>query len=388
MFKNFHFKLKYVNIRMILLVMALTILGIVVIGSAVPGAGFQKKQIIGAGAGFIIMMVMMLVDYNWILKFHWAIYALCILMLGAVLVLGKNVKGATRWIAVSDGISIQPSEFAKILLVLFWAWLFGKNQDFIKKWKFFFIGLALTLIPVLLIVKEPDLSTTLLVMGVFVIVLFVGGFSYKKFGIILAVVVPILAGVIIYVQAVPPPKNLILHEYQYNRVMAFLDPENYDDARLQQDNSVMAIGSGKLNGKGLYNNSAQSVKNGNFIPEPQTDFIFAIVGEEMGFVGSCLVLGLIFLIIVESVITGARAPDMSGRIICFGFAAIMTLQTFINIGVATELLPNTGIPLPFVSYGLSSLTAMFAGVGLVLNVRFRKKALLEEENHEHRFDRA
>lgn len=388
MFKNFHFKLKYVNIRMILLVMALTILGIVVIGSAVPGAGFQKKQIIGAGAGFIIMMVMMLVDYNWILKFHWAIYALCILMLGAVLVLGKNVKGATRWIAVSDGISIQPSEFAKILLVLFWAWLFGKNQDFIKKWKFFFIGLALTLIPVLLIVKEPDLSTTLLVMGVFVIVLFVGGFSYKKFGIILAVVVPILAGVIIYVQAVPPPKNLILHEYQYNRVMAFLDPENYDDARLQQDNSVMAIGSGKLNGKGLYNNSAQSVKNGNFIPEPQTDFIFAIVGEEMGFVGSCLVLGLIFLIVVESVITGARAPDMSGRIICFGFAAIMTLQTFINIGVATELLPNTGIPLPFVSYGLSSLTAMFAGVGLVLNVRFRKKALLEEENHEHRFDRA
>ena len=388
MFKNFHFKLKYVNIRMILLVMALTILGIVVIGSAVPGAGFQKKQIIGAGAGFIIMMVMMLVDYNWILKFHWVIYALCILMLGAVLVLGKNVKGATRWIAVSDGISIQPSEFAKIFLVLFWAWLFGKNQDFIKKWKFFFIGLALTLIPVLLIVKEPDLSTTLLVMGVFVIVLFVGGFSYKKFGIILAVVVPILAGVIIYVQAVPPPKNLILHEYQYNRVMAFLDPENYDDARLQQDNSVMAIGSGKLNGKGLYNNSAQSVKNGNFIPEPQTDFIFAIVGEEMGFVGSCLVLGLIFLIIVESVITGARAPDMSGRIICFGFAAIMTLQTFINIGVATELLPNTGIPLPFVSYGLSSLTAMFAGVGLVLNVRFRKKALLEEENHEHRFDRA
>ncbi len=388
MFKNFHFKLKYVNIRMILLVMALTILGIVVIGSAVPGAGFQKKQIIGAGAGFIIMMVMMLVDYNWILKFHWAIYALCILMLGAVLVLGKNVKGATRWIAVSDGISIQPSEFAKILLVLFWAWLFGKNQDFIKKWKFFFIGLALTLVPVLLIVKEPDLSTTLLVMGVFVTVLFVGGFSYKKFGIILAVVVPVLAGVIIYVQAVPPPKNLILHEYQYNRVMAFLDPENYDDARLQQDNSVMAIGSGKLNGKGLYNNSAQSVKNGNFIPEPQTDFIFAIVGEEMGFVGSCLVLGLIFLIIVESVITGARAPDMSGRIICFGFAAIMTLQTFINIGVATELLPNTGIPLPFVSYGLSSLTAMFAGVGLVLNVRFRKKALLEEENHEHRFDRA
>lgn len=388
MFKNFHFKLKYVNIRMILLVMALTILGIVVIGSAVPGAGFQKKQIIGAGAGFIIMMVMMLVDYNWILKFHWAIYALCILMLGAVLVLGKNVKGATRWIAVSDGISIQPSEFAKILLVLFWAWLFGKNQDFIKKWKFFFIGLALTLVPVLLIVKEPDLSTTLLVMGVFVTVLFVGGFSYKKFGIILAVVVPVLAGVIIYVQAVPPPKNLILHEYQYKRVMAFLDPENYDDARLQQDNSVMAIGSGKLNGKGLYNNSAQSVKNGNFIPEPQTDFIFAIVGEEMGFVGSCLVLGLIFLIVVESVITGARAPDMSGRIICFGFAAIMTLQTFINIGVATELLPNTGIPLPFVSYGLSSLTAMFAGVGLVLNVRFRKKALLEEENHEHRFDRA
>lgn len=388
MFKNFHFKLKYVNLRLIFLVVVLTILGIIVIGSAVPGATFQKKQIVGFAVGLFAMFSIMIVDYNWILKFHWIIYGICVALLVAVLAFGKTVNNATRWIAVADGISLQPSEFAKILLLLFWAWYYGKNRDFIQKWKFFFIIVALTAIPLLLIVKEPDLSTTILIVIVFVSILFVGGFSYKKFGILLGIIAPVFIGLIIYIQAVPPPKNVILKKYQYERVMAFINPEKYDDQRLQQDNSVMAIGSGKLNGKGLYNDSAQSVKNGNYIPEPQTDFIFAIVGEETGFVGSVIVLGLLLLIIFECVITGARAPDMSGRIICFGFAAILMFQTFINIGVATEILPNTGIPLPFVSYGLSSLLSMYAGVGLVLSVRFRKKALLEEENNEHRFNRA
>ena len=388
MFKNFRFKLKYVNIRLIIFVLVLTGIGIAVIGSAAPGEGYQSKQIIGLAASFVIMFIIMICDYNWILKLHWVIYAVCVGMLGVVLKFGKNVNGATRWFRITDSISVQPSEFAKILMILFWAWLLGKNPDLLKKWRTFFLVVLLSAIPLILIVLEPDLSTTILMMGVFVTALFIAGFSYKKFGIILAVMVPLGVAAIIYIQAVPPPDNILLKEYQYNRVMAFLNTDEYDDQRLQQDNSVMAIGSGKLTGKGLYNDSTDSVKNGNNIPEPQTDFIFAIAGEELGFVGCVIIIGLLALIAVECMLTGARAPDMQGRIICFCMAAIIFFQTFINIGVATELLPNTGIPLPFVSYGLSSLVAMYSGIGLVLNVRFRKKAMLEEVKNEHRFNRA
>lgn len=389
MFKNFHFKLKYVNFRLILWVLAITAIGIAVIGSAAPGENYQNRQIMGLAIGAVLMLMLMLIDYHWILKFHWLIYLACIALLFLVLRFGDNHKGAVRWISVR-GISFQPSEFAKIMLILFWAWLLGKNPNMVKKWKYFFITVLFTAVPLLLIVMEPDLSTTILVTVLFILQLFIAGFSYKKFAIILGALLPVAAAVTIYISVVPPQEgdNLLLRPYQYKRIMDFLNPEENDDGRLQQENAVMAIGSGGLTGKGLYNDSANSVKNGNYIPEPQTDFIFAIVGEELGFVGCAAILSLLLLIAAECVLTGARAPDMQGRLICFGVASIVIFQTFINIGVVTAILPNTGIPLPFVSYGLSSLVAMYAGIGLVLNVRFRKKSLLEEEKDEHRFNSA
>ncbi|MCM1308155.1 MAG: rod shape-determining protein RodA [Butyrivibrio sp.] len=390
MFKNFRFRLKYVNFRLILWVFAITAIGIAVIGSAAPGAGYQNRQIMGLAIGAVLMVLLMLIDYNWILKFHWLIYLACIVLLFLVLKMGEHHKGATRWIEIAN-VTFQPSEFAKIMLILFWSWLLGKNPNMVKKWKYFFISVLLTAVPLLLIAEEPDLSTTILVAVLFVIQLFIAGFSYKKFAIILGALIPVAAAVIIYINVVPPSsgKNLLLHPYQYKRIMDFFNPEENDDGRLQQENAVMAIGSGGLTGKGLYNESANSVKNGNYIPEPQTDFIFAIIGEELGFVGCAAVLLLLLLIAAECVVTGARAPDMQGRLICFGVASIVIFQTFINIGVVTAILPNTGIPLPFVSYGLSSLVAMYAGIGLVLNVRFRKKALLEEEKKdEHRLNSA
>lgn len=391
--KNIRFKIKYYNFRLIFFVVALTLLGVIVIGSAAPGEGFRNKQMLGMILGLIIMLALSIIDYRLLLKLHWIDYALCILLLLAVLIpgVGKNVKGATRWIPLgSSGINLQPSEFAKILMIVFWAWLYGKNPDNVNKWKNFLLTSVFTIIPLVLIIKEPDLSTTILMTTLFITSIFISGFSYKKIGIILGVFIPIIASVVIYIQAVPPTeennKNVLLKYYQYKRIMAFLSPEDYDDGRYQQDNAVLAIGSGELYGKGLYNDSTDSVKNGNFIAEPQTDFIFAIIGEEMGFVGCCIILGLIVLIAIECIITGMRAIDMSGRIICFGMAAIMTFQTFINIGVVTEILPNTGIPLPFVSYGLSSLVTLYSGIGLVLSVRITKKAALEEALNEHRFN--
>ncbi len=372
---------------MIFWVLALTAIGIAVIGSAAPGENYQTRQIMGLAIGAVLMLVLMFMDYNWILKLHWLIYLFCIVLLLLVLKMGDNHKGAVRWIEIA-GISFQPSEFAKIMMILFWAWLLGKNPNMVKKWKYFFITLLLTAVPLLLIVMEPDLSTTILFAVLFVVQLFIAGFSYKKFAILLGALVPISAAVIIYIKAVPPDEghNILLKKYQYGRIMDFLFPEENDDGRLQQENAVMAIGSGGLTGKGLYNDSANSVKNGNYIPEPQTDFIFAIVGEELGFVGCIVILLLLLLIAAECVVTGARAPDMQGRLICFGVASIVVFQAFINIGVVTAILPNTGIPLPFVSYGLSSLVAMYAGIGLVLNVRYRKRLLLEEEQNEHRFN--
>lgn len=381
--KNIHFKLKYYNFRLIFFIISLTLLGIIVIGSAAPGQGYQMKQMIGMILGVIIMLALSVIDYRFLLNLHWIEYGVCVFLLILVLIpgVGRKVKGAQRWIPIGSGsgINIQPSEFAKILMILFWAWLYGKNQENIKK-----ISSLFTLLVMGLIVKEPDLSTTILMTGLFLSVLFIAGFSYKKFGIILAIAVPILVGAIIYIQT---PNQKLLKDYQLNRILSFINPDKYDDLRYQQDNAVLAIGSGELYGKGLYNDSSDSVKNGNYIAEPQTDFIFSIVGEEMGFVGSCIILGLLLAITIECIITGTRALDMPGRIICFGMAALLAFQTFINIGVVTEILPNTGIPLPFVSYGLSSLVTIYAGMGLVLSVRITKKTVLEEAMNEYRFNR-
>lgn len=163
-------------------------------------------------------------------------------------------------------------------------------------------------------------------------------------------------------------RALPLEDYQYNRIMAFIEPEKYADQRYQQDNSIMAIGSGQLWGKGLNNSSISSVKNGDFISEPQTDFIFAIVGEELGFVGCVTVIILLLLIVFECILIAKNAKDLGGRLICCGMAALIGFQSFINICVTTGLMPNTGLPLPFVSYGLTSLMSLFIGLGMVLNV--------------------
>ena len=385
MLKHFNFKIKYYNWRLLFLVLALSIIGIVVIGSAVPGGGYQSKQIIGLIGSVIVMFVVSIINYNSLLKLHWLIYGVCIILLLLVLLVGKEVNGATRWIRIAEGIQLQPSEFAKIMMVMFWAWLLGHNPDFLKKWRNIFLSFALTAVPLLLIVAEPDLSTTLLTTCIFIVSMFIGGISYKKIGIIIAVIVPIAIGLVIYIQT---PNQKLLKTYQLKRILSYINPDEYDDLRYQQDNSVLAIGSGQLNGKGLYNDSADSVKNGNYLLEPQTDFIFAIIGEELGFVGGLVVLALLFLIATECIICGTRAPNLSGRLICFGVATIIVFQTFINVGVATELLPNTGIPLVFVSYGLSSLVSIYAGIGLVLNVGINRKTAMEGKSNEYRINRS
>lgn len=366
------YKLKNYNFRLILLMLVICGLGIAIIGSANDGSDNRAvfKQAIGMVIGFSGMIVISLIDYGWILKFYWLIYVFNVGLLSAVLLIGSSHHGAKRWIDITDGLTIQPSEFAKIFTILFLAKFLTVNKERISKWWFLIVTAGLAGITLLLIEKEPDLSTTILVTGLTVIMVFAAGISYKKIGIILAVFIPVAAAAIIYIQQ---PEQKLLDDYQMKRINAFLYPDEYDDARYQQDNSVLAIGSGKLYGKGLYNDSTESLKNANYLSrEMVNDFIFAIIGEEMGFVGSCIVLGVLFLIIAECFLAAIFAPDASGRMLCTGMAALLTLQVFINVGVATELLPNTGIPLPFISTGLSSLISLFGGMGFVLNVSLQR----------------
>ena len=274
------YNLKNYKFGIVTLVGILSVLGILVVGSAKES--LQSKQILGVIIGFTAMIVVSLIDYMWIMNFYWVLYALSIIMLAAVKLFGENVNGATRWIKVGF-IQFQPSELAKILLIIFFAKFLMEHEEDIND-KFTLIKYAvLAGIPLALILIEPNLSTTICTALMICLMIYIAGLSYKFIGTVLIILVPIA---VIFLSIVVQPNQKILKDYQQKRILAFIEPEKYEsDEAYQQKNSVMAIGSGQLTGKGLDNNTTTSVKNGNFILEPQTDFIFAVVGEELGFIG-------------------------------------------------------------------------------------------------------
>ena len=364
--KPYH--LKDYKFNLIISVVALTILGILVIGSAQKSV--QNKQIIGLVLGLIVMVIVSLIDYVWVLNLYWMIYAINIVMLVITLIFGTEVNGAKRWINLYFT-NFQPSELTKILMVLFFAKFLMNHEEDLNSFRTIITAVLLFAPTALLIVMQPDLSTTISIVQVFCVMMYIAGLSYKFIGTMLAILIPTA---VIFISIAVQPNQPFLKDYQQERILAWLEPEKYaSDQAFQQNNSMMAIGSGQLTGKGLNNNTTTSVKNGNYIPEPQTDFIFAIVGEELGFVGCCIVIGLLLLIVIQCILIGIKAQDMAGRIICCGIAAQIAVQSFVNISVATGIFPNTGIPLPFVSYGLTSLVSMFMGIGFVLNVGLQPK---------------
>ncbi len=358
------YQIKNYNFRLIFYVVALTMIGISVIGSAQKAV--QSKQVFGLLLGLFVMVVVSVIDYSFILRFNWLIYLFNIGLLSLITfhVFGHNAGGAGRWIDVA-GFRFQPSELSKVLLILFFAWFFGKYYEKINTLPMILISGALIFVPWFMIEEQPDLSTSIVVAIIFIALLFLSGLSYKIIAGVLAVLIP--SGTL-FIYLILQPNQKILDGYQWRRIMAWLQPEKYATDAYQQQNSIMAIGSGQLWGKGLNNETAFSVKNGNYIPEPQTDFIFAVAGEELGFVGGAVILILLMLIVFECIWIGRKAKDLSGRLICGGVAVWIGFQTFVNICVVTGLMPNTGLPLPFVSYGLTSLVSLFIGIGLVLNV--------------------
>ena len=362
------YRVRDYDFKLIIMLIAITVVGILVIGSA--DRSYQSKQILGFVMGLFLMVVISLFDYSTFLNFYWIIYIGNLVLLLLVEFFGEKSNNAQRWVSIA-GIRFQPSETAKILLILFYAQYIMKHKETISSLKTIISMLVLLSPPLLLIYRQPDLSTTIMIALLFCVLLFMGGLSYKIIFGVLAIAVPLF---VIFLTLVLQPDQTLLKDYQQTRILAWLNPAEYSTSEgYQQENSKMAIGSGELFGKGLNNNEISSVKNGNFILEPQTDFIFAIIGEELGFVGGCIIIALLLLIVIQCILVGIRSQDLAGRIICCGVGGLIGIQSFINIGVATKILPNSGVPLPFVSYGLTSLVSLYIGIGLVLNVGLQPK---------------
>ncbi|HUM82528.1 MAG TPA: FtsW/RodA/SpoVE family cell cycle protein [Lachnospiraceae bacterium] len=368
------YKLRDYNFRLVLWLIALSTLGVLLVGSA--EASLENKQLAGVILGVFIMLILSLIDFSWILNFYWIIYGVNILLLLLVIVAGSSAGGATRWFAIG-GFRFQPVELSKILLILFFSKYFMVHENDLNKPKIILRSLALIGLPLILIFRQPDLKNTITIFILFSLLYYAAGLSYKFIFSVLAIVIVLGA---VFMTIVIQPNQSLIKDYQRKRIMAFLNPDSpeYTDDTTQQNNSVTAIGSGELTGKGLNNSSVSSANKGNFISQIQTDFIFAVAGEELGFLGSAGIVILLLLIVLECLLMSRRAKDLSGRIVCCGMAAVVSIQSFINIGVATRMLPNTGTPLPFVSYGLTSLVSLFIGMGIVLNVGLQNRIHVPE----------
>lgn len=369
------YKLRFYNFRLIIFLLAISLIGVTLVGTAAEN--LKSKQFVGVILGLIIMVILSLMDYSWIMNFQWFMYGFNIIMLIVVRIAGSSANGAARWIGIGS-FRFQPTELSKIILIVFFAKFFMDHEENLNTLKTLAASAGLLAVPLILILEQPDLKNTLTVIVIFCMMIYIAGLSYKVIGGALLISVPLL---IIFLSIVVQPDQKLLKDYQRSRIMSFLYPENeeYSDNIEQQKNSKTAIASGELVGKRISgDDSTASVNEGNFVSENQTDFIFAVAGEEYGFIGCTTIVLLLLAIAFECIRMSLRAKDLSGKILCCGMGGLIALQSFINICVATGMAPNTGTPLPFVSYGLTSLVSLYIGMGLVLNVGLQSSAYNKE----------
>lgn len=345
-------------------VMLLSLISVLEIKSATLHTkfhGFDQKQIGFLVVGLVLMFLFSLIDYHRLIDIaHWA-YGIGILSLIAVALFGTRVLGGKRWISL-HGVHFQPSEWIKLVLIIaiaryFWG-LAGKELTWTDIGK----ASAMVGIPMLFVLKQPDLGTSLTYVPILICGLFLGGLRFKQAGIILITLA--LIGVVVL------KSGKHLKPYQQARINAFLNPDS--DPRgsgYQIRQSLIAVGSGGIWGKGA-NKGTQT--QGDFLPIPYTDFIFAAFCEEHGFVGALGVLLLYFLIFMRLIQNAQTASDLPGTFIIMGIVAVLIFQVAVNIGMVVGLMPVTGIPLPLMSYGGSSILFTFMALGIVMNIRMRR----------------
>lgn len=369
------YKLRFYNFRLMLLLLAISFIGVILVSTA--REDLRYRQLAGVIVGVIIMVILSLMDYSWVLNFQWIMYGANIVLLLLVRLFGDTANGAARWIDFGF-VRFQPTELSKIVIILFFARFFMDHEESLNSFRTIGKALLLLAIPLYLIYVQPDMKNTIMIILVFCVLIYIAGLSYRIIGGTLLIAIPLM---IIFLVIVVQPDQKLIQDYQRDRIMAFLYPENeeYSDDNEQQNNSQTAIASGELIGKRLSDDDkVTSVNDGNFVSENQTDFIFAVAGEEYGFIGCTVIILLLLFISIECIRMSFRAKDLAGKIICCGMGSIVAFQSFLNICVATGMGPNTGTPLPFVSYGLTSLISLYMGMGLVLNVGLQSSAYNKE----------
>ena len=369
---------KQYDLRLLFLMIILNTVGIFIVRSAISAESFQDplvvRQILGSFVGLSMCIGISLFDYRKLCKFSPYIYAASILLLAGVRIYGTaSGHGAMRWITVPVLGKIQPAEFVKVALILFFAEYLQKTKEDINTAHGLLLEGLYLLLPVGLVLIQPNLSTAIIMTVIVFAMTYASPLKLRFVMVFLGMAAVVLLLLFYLFSSGLYDKIPILQGYQVQRILTFLKPDENSSGYAQQMYSIMAIGSGMFKGKGLFNHSIFSVKNGNFLVEEDNDFIFAVIGEELGFRGSIIIIILFLLIIIECLIIAYRAKTLSGRLICVGVMAWIGFQTYTNIAVATGLFPNTGITLPFFSRGVSSLLSVYFGFGIVLNVALQRK---------------
>ncbi len=356
---------RYISFRdfdwvLLLFVLIICGLGVMEIHSATEHtkfAGSHVKQLYWIVGGLGGMFLMSLINYQKLLDgVHW-MYIASIASLLAVMVFGQKYLGARRWVKLPGGNHFQPSEWVKLILILAVAKYFAEMQNRELSWTDFMKAGALVGVPMLMVLAQPDLGTALTYFPIAVMGLFLGGLSWRQ------------AGAVILLGAMLMPVALhVLKPYQRERLTSFMSPEaDAQGSGYQVNQSKIAVGSG-----GIWGSSNGSQTHLDFLPVPQTDFIFAAFAEEHGFVGALGLLLLYFVVLVRLTQNAQTAPDRAGTFVVMGVVAVLSFHILVNVGMVVGFMPVTGIPLPLMSYGGSSVLFMFLALGMVMNVRMRR----------------
>lgn len=352
------------DFTMLIVVLILLSLGLtMVLSASTPkslseyGTSYQYfvKQLIFAILGIIAMLIISKIDYRFYQKFYKIAWIVSVILLALVLIIGKEVNEAKRWIGITETLSFQPSEVVKFLMIVFYAGILTKNRDELGN---FWLGLVkhvAILAPIIvLLLLEPHFSVSIVILGTCCMMMIMAGCKFWQFVACgLTVGVPALVALV------------IMAPYRLVRVTTFLDPWSDQLGKgWQVVQSLYAIGSGGLFGLGL----GESNQKYLYLPEPHNDFIFSVLAEELGFLGCVVVIVLFALLIWRGVLTAMKAPDMFGSLIAVGITSLIAIQVIINIAVVTSSMPATGMPLPFFSYGGTSLFILLCQVGVLLNI--------------------
>lgn len=353
------------------------------------GSNLASKQVIAYAVGLVLILFVSCINYHFFAKIYIFLYILGVGLLlvckysNSYPIYGWAHYDARRWIKIggdpsaginNTGFEFQPSELTKIVIIICLAKFFDLCIKYIKKLWVFIVAIIIMGIPSFFIFTQPDLSTTIVLVAVFGTMVLISGVSYKYIFASLAIMIPAAIGLIWYVQQ---DFQKLLEEYQVKRIMAAFYPEQYPELLYQQTNAVAAIKSGGMMGKTL--TGVEGIRASAYVPVSESDFIFSAVAEEFGFIGSVVVIVMYMALIFLALRIARRAKDYLGTMIATGIAALITFQVFVNIGVVSLLLPNTGIALPFMSSGLSSLLVNLAMIGILLNISLQPKAKEEKQ---------